>query len=85
MTRVHRVGTTVEVRMPDEGWVEGRVTDLNPWNKPEEEGLMEVLREPSLLGSIGASDRANLAKYLTIAKIRLENAIAVVRTGDTDR
>jgi ParB family chromosome partitioning protein len=49
------------------------------------EGLMEVLREPSLLGSIGASDRANLAKYLTIAKIRLENAIAVVRTGDADR
>ena len=45
MTRVHRVGTTVEVRMPDEGWVEGRVTDLNPWNKPEEEGLMEVLLE----------------------------------------
>jgi ParB-like chromosome segregation protein Spo0J len=49
------------------------------------EGLMEVLREPSLLGSIASSDRANLAKYLTIAKIRLENAIAVVRTGDTDR
>jgi ParB family chromosome partitioning protein len=49
------------------------------------EGLMDVLREPSLLGSIGSSDRANLAKYLTIAKIRLENAIAVVRTGDADR
>ena len=49
------------------------------------EGLMEVLREPSLLGSIGTSDRANLAKYLTIAKIRLENAITVVRSGDADR
>jgi len=49
------------------------------------EGLMEVLREPSLLGTIGSSDRSNLAKYLTIAKIRLENAIAVVRTGDKDR
>lgn len=49
------------------------------------EGLMEVLREPSLLGNIGTTDRANLAKYLTIAKIRLENAIAVVRTGDGER
>jgi hypothetical protein len=29
-------------------------------------------------------DRANLAKYLTIAKLKLENAIALIRTGDTD-
>ena len=27
-------------------------------------------------------DRANLAKYLTIAKLRLENAIAIVRSGE---
>jgi hypothetical protein len=27
-------------------------------------------------------DRANLAKYLTIAKLRLENAIAIVRSDD---
>ena len=27
-------------------------------------------------------DRANLAKYLTIAKLRLENAIAMVRSGE---
>ena len=32
-----------------------------------------------------STDRANLAKYLTIAKLRLENAIAVVRSGDPDR
>ena len=32
--------------------------------------------------SIGDVDRANLAKYLTIAKLKLENAIAVVRTGE---
>ena len=29
-----------------------------------------------------ATDRANLAKYLTIAKLRLENAIALVRSDD---
>ena len=34
--------------------------------------------------SISDIDRTNLAKYLTIAKLRLENAIAIVRTGETD-
>ena len=49
------------------------------------EDLLEVIRNPELLSSIGSTDRTNLAKYLTIAKLRLENAIAVVRTGDPDR
>jgi hypothetical protein len=49
------------------------------------EELLDVLRNPEVLGAIGAVDRANLAKYLTIAKLRLENAIAVVRTGEADR
>ncbi len=43
------------------------------------EGLVEVLSAPDVIGSIHEVDRANLAKYLTIAKIRLENAIAMVR------
>ena len=39
-----------------------------------------------VLTAIGQVDRANLAKYLTIAKLRLENAIAVVRDAEiTDR
>jgi ParB family transcriptional regulator, chromosome partitioning protein len=49
------------------------------------EDLLGVIRDPRLLESIGMTDRANLAKYLTIAKLRLENAIAVVRSGDPDR
>ena len=49
------------------------------------EELLDVIRDPDVLDAIGPVDRANLAKYLTIAKLRLENAIAVVRTGDTDR
>ena len=44
------------------------------------EELMDVLRAPDVVGGIAAVDRANLAKYLTIAKLRLENAIAVVRS-----
>ena len=43
------------------------------------ETLLDVLRTPDVVSGIGAVDRANLAKYLTIAKLRLENAIAVVR------
>jgi ParB family chromosome partitioning protein len=43
------------------------------------EGLVEVLSAPELMREIGDVDRANLAKYLTIAKLRLENAIAIVR------
>ena len=39
----------------------------------------DVLGSPNVIGSIGDVDRANLAKYLTIAKLRLENAIALVR------
>ena len=50
--------------------------------------LVDAVEEPrrrppsarTSLGAIGDVDRANLAKYLTIAKLRLENAIAVVRS-----
>jgi ParB/RepB/Spo0J family partition protein len=49
------------------------------------EEMLDVIRNPEVLSAIGSTDRTNLAKYLTIAKLRLENAIAVVRTGDTDR
>jgi ParB family chromosome partitioning protein len=44
------------------------------------EELLEVLRAPEVVREIGQVDRANLAKYLTIAKLRLENAIALVRS-----
>ncbi len=47
------------------------------------EGLVDVLRAPDVVRSIGEVDRANLAKYLTIAKLRLENAIALVRSGNS--
>jgi ParB/RepB/Spo0J family partition protein len=46
------------------------------------EDLVAVLRTPEVVRSIGDIDRANLAKYLTIAKLKLENAIAVVRSPD---
>jgi ParB family chromosome partitioning protein len=45
------------------------------------EMLGDVLGSAEVLSQIGEVDRANLAKYLTIAKLRLENAITVVRSG----
>ncbi len=47
------------------------------------EGLVDVLRSTDIRESIPATDRANLAKYLTISKLRLENAIALVRSDDS--
>ncbi|MBI3746970.1 MAG: ParB/RepB/Spo0J family partition protein [Chloroflexi bacterium] len=48
------------------------------------EELVGVLRTPDVVAGFGPVDRANLAKYLTIAKLKLENAIALVRSGDPD-
>jgi len=48
------------------------------------EDLVAVLRSPDVVRSLPDVDRANLAKYLMIAKLKLENAIAVIRTGEVD-
>jgi len=48
------------------------------------ETRVAVLRSPELRGSIPSTDRANLAKYLTIAKLKLENAIAIIRSDNPD-
>ncbi len=42
--------------------------------------LSSVLRMQDALTSASDTDRQNLAKYLTIAKLKLENAIAVIRS-----
>ena len=84
-----------EASLPDEdGWAANRtaspisddslVTAKAQLNEAVED-LLDVIRNPEVLGAIGPVDRTNLAKYLTIAKLRLENAIAVVRTGESDR
>jgi ParB/RepB/Spo0J family partition protein len=46
------------------------------------ESLHDVLRNEGAVDAISSVDRANLAKYLTIAKLRLENAIAMVRSAE---
>jgi ParB family chromosome partitioning protein len=85
---------TVADEGTDNGWIGGRstgpLTDDSLVEAKQRlaeavEGLVEVLRSPDVVRSIGEVDRANLAKYLTIAKLRLENAIAAVRSEDTER
>ena len=46
------------------------------------EDLSLVIRQQEALRGATTTDRQNFAKYLTIAKLKLENAIAVVRSGD---
>jgi ParB family chromosome partitioning protein len=46
------------------------------------EDLAAVLG-PQTISQIDVTDRQNLAKYLTIAKLRLENAIAALRIGES--
>jgi ParB/RepB/Spo0J family partition protein len=47
------------------------------------EELVAVLRAPDVMRTMPEVDRDNIAKYLTIAKLKLENAIALVRTGNS--
>jgi ParB family transcriptional regulator, chromosome partitioning protein len=44
------------------------------------EDLVGVLQSPDVVNSLPETDRANLAKYLMINKLKLENAIAMVRS-----
>ena len=49
------------------------------------DNLASLIGSAQVMSEIGDTDKANLAKYLTIAKIRLENAITVIRTGPGSR
>jgi hypothetical protein len=43
------------------------------------EEMVDLLRQQDLLEEIPDVNRDNLAKYLTITKLKLENAIAIIR------
>ncbi|HEY7523408.1 MAG TPA: ParB/RepB/Spo0J family partition protein [Candidatus Limnocylindrales bacterium] len=73
-------GTTARGPLTDEALV-----DAKQRLAEAVEALVDVLRAPDVVRSIGEVDRANLAKYLTIAKLRLENAIAMVRSEEPPR
>jgi ParB family transcriptional regulator, chromosome partitioning protein len=43
--------------------------------------LVDILRQPELMDQIPEVNRANFAKHLTITKLKIENAIAIIRAG----
>lgn len=47
--------------------------------------LVEILRQPEMMDQIPEVNRANFAKHLTITKLKIENAIAIIRAGAPPR
>ncbi len=45
------------------------------------EDLVDLLRQPEVIEEIPDVNRDNLAKYLTITKLKIENAIAIIRAS----
>ncbi len=46
---------------------------------------VELLRQPEVMEQIGEVNRANFAKHLQITKLKIENAIAIMRTASPQR
>ena len=47
--------------------------------------LVDILRRPEIMEQIPEVNRANFAKHLTITKLKIENAIAIMRAGAPHR
>ncbi len=47
--------------------------------------LVDILRQPAMMEQIPEVNRANFAKHLTITKLKIENAIAIIRSGAPHR
>ena len=47
--------------------------------------LVDILRRPEMMEQIPEVNRANFAKHLTITKLKIENAIAIIRAGAPQR
>ena len=78
----HPVARSAEVELPPPAAVPSGDDALQAAKAQLQEALAElvaVLRSPDFAQSASQSDRQNLAKYLTISKLTLENAITVVR------
>ena len=45
------------------------------------EELVDLLRDPDVMAQIPDVNRDNFAKHLTITKLKIENAIAIIRAG----
>jgi hypothetical protein len=71
-----RAGQLVAARAADDALVDTRARLADAV-----EDLVELLRQPEIMGQIPEINRANFAKHLTITKLKIENAIAIIRAG----
>jgi ParB family chromosome partitioning protein len=71
-----RAGEVVAAKAADDALVDtrGRLADAV-------DDLVELLRQPEVMEQIPEVNRANFAKHLTITKLKIENAIAIIRAG----
>jgi ParB family transcriptional regulator, chromosome partitioning protein len=71
-----RAGEVVAAKAADDALVDtrGRLADAV-------DDLVELLRQPEIMEQIPEVNRANFAKHLTITKLKIENAIAIIRAG----
>ena len=71
-----RAGEVVAAKAADDALVDtrGRLAEAV-------DDLVELLRQPEVMEQIPDVNRANFAKYLTITKLKIENAIAIIRAG----
>jgi len=67
-------GVAVAVRHTDDA-----LMDLKGRLATVVDELADLLRQHEMINQIPSTNRDNLAKYLTITKLKLENAIAIVR------
>ena len=47
--------------------------------------MVDILRQPELMEQIPSVNRDNFVKHLTITKLKIENAIAIIRAGAPSR
>jgi len=47
--------------------------------------MVDILRQPELMEQIPSVNRDNFVKHLTITKLKIENAIAIIRAGSPAR
>ncbi|HEY6608901.1 MAG TPA: ParB/RepB/Spo0J family partition protein [Candidatus Limnocylindria bacterium] len=69
-------GLAVDVRAADDALVEARTKMAEGMDD-----MIEVLRQPEMMEQIPSVNRDNFVKHLTITKLKIENAIAIIRAG----
>jgi ParB family transcriptional regulator, chromosome partitioning protein len=68
------LAVTKAIRATDDALMQNRGRLANAVDE-----LVELLRQPEIIDEIPDTNRDNLARYLTVTKLKLENAIAIIR------